>query len=152
MSAIVVLRPNDAGEAALVHAASMHDPWSAASIRQSLENPNVLGLGIEEDGALVGFGLLMWIAGEAEVLTLAVDPRFQRRGVARRLLTSLISRCAERGVGRVLLEVAEDNVAAISLYNKEKFQKDGVRPRYYKAGRSCPVDAILMSCSLSILS
>lgn len=152
MSGIVVLRPDDAGEAALVHAASMHDPWSAASIRQSLENTNVLGLGIEVDGALVGFGLLMLIAGEAEVLTLAVDPRFQRRGIARRLLTSLISRCTERGITRVLLEVAEDNNAAITLYNKEKFTTDGVRSGYYTAGRSHPVDAILMSLSLSLLS
>ncbi len=152
MSAIVVLRPDDAVEAAKVHAASMNDPWSAASISQSLENSNVLGLGVEEEGALLGFGLISIIAGEAEVLTLAVDPRFHRKGVARRLLSRLISSCAERGVGRVMLEVAEDNHPAISLYNNENFKRDGVRRGYYTSGRSNPVDAILMSRTLSLIS
>lgn len=150
MNPIVVLRPDDAREAAMVHAACMHDPWSPASIRQSLENPHVLALGVEQDGALVGFGLFMVVEGEAEVLTLAIDPQFQRRGLARHLMEAMIARVSERGVGRIFLEVAGDNNGASALYLKMKFSADGVRPRYYTAGRERPVDAILMSRTLSL--
>lgn len=152
MAALVILSLEDAAEVARVHALSMHDPWSETSMRQSLERSNVLGLGVEESGELVGIGLLSLVADEAEILTLAVEPKSRRHGVARRLLRSLIKRASERGIARILLEVAADNDPAINLYKKENFEEDGVRTGYYSAGRARPIDAILMSRRLSILS
>jgi ribosomal-protein-alanine N-acetyltransferase len=49
-----------------------------------------------------------------------------------------------------MLDVAEDNLPARELYRAHGFAEDGRRPRYYRAARNVPVDAILMSRSLSL--
>jgi len=66
------------------------------------------------------------------------------------LLEAMITRCGERGVSRMTLDVAEDNIAARALYAAHGFTEDGRRPRYYSAKRDIPVDGILMSKSLEL--
>ena len=68
---------------------------------------------------------------EAEVHTIGVDPRFQRRGIGRRLLRDLLARADELGA-TTFLEVRTDNAAAIALYAREGFEIVGVRRRYYR--------------------
>jgi [ribosomal protein S18]-alanine N-acetyltransferase len=64
---------------------------------------------------------------EAEILNIAVDPDFRRRGVASALLATL----SEQAQGTIFLEVAEPNIAAISLYRKHGWQAAGRREAYY---------------------
>lgn len=77
---------------------------------------------------------------EAELLNLAVDPAFRRRGVADAILQELI-RVAN---GDIFLEVAAPNTAARSLYGKLGWQGQGVRAGYYGQGT---VDAVVMKRS-----
>jgi ribosomal-protein-alanine N-acetyltransferase len=65
--------------------------------------------------------------GETEILNLAVDPASRRRGLASALLERLISSVP----GAILLEVREDNVAALALYRQYGFERVGRRPQYY---------------------
>jgi ribosomal-protein-alanine N-acetyltransferase len=65
--------------------------------------------------------------GEREILNLAVDPPFRRRGVARRLMEQVL----EAARGTVFLEVRESNRPARNLYETLGFQVIGVRERYY---------------------
>lgn len=67
---------------------------------------------------------------EAELLNLAVVPEFRRRGVASALLDAL----TRNAKGTVFLEVAEPNLAAISLYEHHGWVRTGVRKGYYKNG------------------
>jgi ribosomal-protein-alanine N-acetyltransferase len=77
------------------------------------------------------------IAGEREILTLAVDPSIRRRGVAAALLRALL---ADRP-SRVFLEVRPSNQAARRLYEKSGFRLAARRPAYYT---SPPEDALVM--------
>jgi ribosomal-protein-alanine N-acetyltransferase len=61
-----------------------------------------------------------------------------------------MSRLGERGIGRITLDVAEDNIAARRLYEGLGFTEDGRRPGYYTTGRDIPAAAILMSRDLSV--
>ena len=90
------------------------------------------------------------VAGEADILTIATDPALKRTGIATQLLTGLMSRLGERGIGRITLDVAEDNTAARRLYEGLGFTEDSRRPRYYTTGRDIPAAAILMSRDLSV--
>ena len=90
------------------------------------------------------------VAGETDILTIATDPHQRRKGLAGRLISALVKRVGERGVTRIMLDVAEDNLPARELYRAHGFAEDGRRPRYYRAARNVPVDAILMSRSLSL--
>jgi ribosomal-protein-alanine N-acetyltransferase len=68
--------------------------------------------------------------GEAELLNIAVDPGFRRRGVASALLEALNAQAQ----GSIFLEVAEPNTAAIALYRRHGWRQVGFRPGYYSQG------------------
>jgi ribosomal-protein-alanine N-acetyltransferase len=74
---------------------------------------------------------------EAEILNLAVDPGFRRRGVA----SALLSAVCENARGTIFLEVAEPNAPAISLYQKLGWEEAGLRAGYYNHGI---VNAVVM--------
>jgi len=74
---------------------------------------------------------------EAEILNIAVDPAFRRRGVASALLTAV----CQQARGTVFLEVAEPNSPAIALYRKFGWEDAGLRAGYYDHGI---VNAVVM--------
>jgi ribosomal-protein-alanine N-acetyltransferase len=77
---------------------------------------------------------------EAEILNLAVDPLWRRRGVGSALLEAVLE-CAR---GTVFLEVAEPNSPAIALYRKQGWVDVGLRSGYYDHGT---VNAVVMKKS-----
>lgn len=66
-------------------------------------------------------------ADETEILNLAVDPVYRRRGAARRLIRHFFLFFP----GTCFLEVRESNAAAIQLYESIGFSRISKRPRYY---------------------
>ena len=87
------------------------------------------------------------IAGEAELLTIAVDPDVQRQGRGQRLMQAWMQEAAHT-CNRVFLEVAEDNRPALGLYTACGFQSLGRRPDYYARADGSHVAAIVMSKSI----
>ncbi len=86
----------------------------------------------EADGQVVGFLALRETGGgEAEVLNVAVDGGWRRRGVARAMICKGLSGRFEE----VYLEVRESNAGARRLYGSMGFGEVGVRPNYYKRPR-----------------
>jgi len=143
----VILRPVDAGEAAAlarVHAASFEAGWSAAAFAELLASPGAFALAAETDGALHGFILARAIAGEAEILTLAVLPEKRRRGVAGALVEAAAGAAAALGAGELFLEVAADNPAAIALYKAAGFAPAGRRRGYYARPHGARIDALVL--------
>ena len=147
---LLILRRDDAGEIATLHARCFDDAWSAAAMRDLLKDPTVLALGIRDQQGLTAFVIGQTVAGETDILTLATDPDARRQGLASQLIGALVRRMGERGVSRITLDVAEDNHAARELYRAQGFVEDGRRPCYYRTGRDIPVDAILMSRFLGL--
>jgi len=92
----------------------------------------------ELGGRVVGF--LVWRAvaeGEREILNLAVAPEFRRQGVARQLITGVLS-------GSIYLEVRESNAAGRIFYNSIGFQEIAIRRNYYKTDGGESESAIVM--------
>ena len=90
------------------------------------------------DGQVAGFCSWRQSApDEAEILNIAVDPKFRRRGLG----SALLSAVCENTRSTIFLEVAEHNTPAISLYRKLDFQPAGFRPGYYNQGK---VNAVVM--------
>jgi ribosomal-protein-alanine N-acetyltransferase len=142
-------RPNDAATLAAVHASAFETPWDAEAIQRFATDRGGLALAAEDaDGAIVGFILCRAIAGEAEVLTLAVRPASRRRGVAAALLEAAIG-ATRTSADAMLLEVAADNAAAIRLYENAGFASVGRRAGYYARREGGAVDAIVMRRALN---
>lgn len=131
---------------ARIHADSFPaaEAWSARSIAQTLAAPHV-----ETFTAPDGFAITRTLAGESELLTLAVAPAARRRGTARGLLTQWLDSLEGRAE-HAFLEVAIDNCAAISLYENLSFQRTGIRHGYYVAREGGAVDAVLMSRAVTL--
>ena len=114
---------------AALESACFADPWTAAGLREELDNPCARFLVAEAYGAVAGYLGCHHVADEGFIANVAVSPACRRRGVARALLTAALEQ--GRDLYRLTLEVRESNAAAIALYGSLGFVKDGVRPRFY---------------------
>jgi ribosomal-protein-alanine N-acetyltransferase len=108
-------------------------PWTTALFSNELQRTDDRTyLVARRDGRVVGYGGVLVGAGEAHVLTVAVDPSVRRAGVATRLVAELLAVALERGATDATLEVRESNHAAEALYRRFGFESAGVRPGYYE--------------------
>lgn len=114
-------------------------PWSAAEMAEMLTSPLCFVLD-EPMGFLIG----RVVAGEAEVLTVAVDPAARRQGVGTVLMSRFLAQSKARAAEVAFLEVAADNVAALGLYSTFGFTQTGRRRGYYHLPDGSPIDAIAM--------
>ncbi len=126
---------------AALEAACFSLPWSEAGLREELANPFARFLVALDGDTVVGYMGMHVIAGEGAVTNIAVSPVRRREGIARALLHA----SAADGVCRITLEVRESNTAARTLYEREGFVCDGVRPRFYEQPTE---DAVLYSLYL----
>jgi len=78
-----------------------------------------------------GYLLLSIVEDEGEVIQLAVNKGFRRKGFSTVLLNEVFSYCEKVCVKSVFLEVRISNSAAVSLYEKNGFIPIGKRKDYY---------------------
>lgn len=136
--------PAHAAALAAIHAAAFPAPerWGADAMALQLGLPGAFGF-IAPEGGMV---LARVAADEAEILTLAVAPACQRRGVGRALLGAARAGAVARGAASLFLEVAASNLAALALYRSAGFVEVGVRRRYYSNGGDALVLRAIISC------
>ncbi len=130
-------RPDDLHRLDALERAAFGEPWSRAQLDSHLAHP--LGLTLVAEGVApadtpppLGYAALLLVAGEAELLRIAVTPDARRRGIARALLAEALAELAARGAAACHLEVREDNLPAIALYESAGFARVGRRASYYR--------------------
>ena len=121
----------DAAAFAALHGASFRRGWSEDEFERLLLDRGVLAHRAQLGSRLVGFIVSRIVAGEAEILSVAVARAQQGRGLARRLLDLHLRRLAGLGVRTVFLEVDDDNMPARRLYARSAFREVGRRDGYY---------------------
>jgi [ribosomal protein S18]-alanine N-acetyltransferase len=130
---------------ARIHALSFpDDAWDAAALAGVLDMGGMEARLAEEHDRPVALIFATVLGEEAEILTFCVAPAWRRRGVGRMLLADLYARARALGAGRVVLEVAADNSAALALYESEGFRTIGLRHAYYHRDRGPAIDAWLL--------
>ena len=130
-----------AADLALVHAAAFAHPWDADALAEAMASPCAFAL--QAGTPPMGFILARGVAGEAEILTLAVAPAARRQGLGRALVDAAAALAAEASAEVMWLEVAEDNTAARALYAAAGFEPCGRRTRYYSRPQGA-VDALML--------
>lgn len=114
-------------------------PWSAAEFAEFLASAWCF-LCTEPGGFVLG----RVVAGEAELLTIAVAPDARRQGVARRLLHAFDVETTKRNAEQAFLEVAVDNTPARQLYAAAGWHDAGKRRNYYHTPDGRAIDAVVM--------
>jgi ribosomal-protein-alanine N-acetyltransferase len=141
--------PDDADELARAHAEAFDASWTAQDIAVLMQGSGAFAiLSEDEDGKATGFILGRALAGEAEILTLAVAPQARRAGLGRALVEALAGQASALGAKALFLEVAADNTAAIALYESAGFSGAGRRRAYYARPGGPRMDAMILRRSL----
>jgi ribosomal-protein-alanine N-acetyltransferase len=126
-------RPADAARLAPLERRCFSDPWSAAAFEEMLRFPLTVALIAERQEEVDGYLIARSIAGEGEILNLAVAPEQRRHGLGSQLLEAGLAALTEAGSRRVWLEVRESNEGAQALYLSRGFASAGRRKKYYKS-------------------
>ncbi len=154
----LLVRPmteRDLSEAANLERLSFSVPWSETLLAECLVSRLDLSWVLEEEQTeglqqagrrrIAGYCNLRVIAGEGELMRIAVHPDLRGRGYARILMDTLVRSARERGVSVITLEVRNSNQSARNLYKSYGFVEEAVRKGYYTE----PVeDAIIMGLRL----
>ncbi len=95
------------------------------------------------DGEAAGFTLERAVEDEAELLLLAVDPRFQSQGLGSSLLGHFVNAHGAGPIAKLHLEVRDGN-QAVAMYQRSGFRAAGRRFDYYRGRDGVRHDAITM--------
>ena len=116
-------------------------PWSRSMFASELAKGTSICLGAFEGEQLVGYVVNSRYVDAWHVMNVAVDPDYQRRGIATRLLEHLFELTVDDDGRGYTLEVRVSNRDAIRLYEKLGFESRGIRRGYYTDNRE---DALIM--------
>ena len=85
----------------------------------------------EDGGGIVGFAVSEETPPLAHIITLDVAEKERRRGVGAVLLEKIEANLAARGVRAVLLETASDNDSAVAFWKTRGYRIEATLKRYY---------------------
>ena len=131
------LMPMDAG--------SFAEAWEEAAWRNELGSRLGHYIALEQDGVPVAFGGFWLVAGEAQVMRLAVDPGRRGEKLGLRLLEAMQEEARRLDAFEMTLEVRESNIPARRTYDHVGFAECGRREGYDGDNGEA---AILMRCDL----
>lgn len=85
--------------------------------------------GYYDDNNLVGFIHISKLYETVDIVNIVVDEKYRKQGIATKLIDYVLG--LYNDIEKVMLEVNENNVAAISLYEKNGFEVISKRNNYY---------------------
>lgn len=119
--------------------------WDPSFWNKCLDDPLHFVL-VWEREAPGGYSLTRAVAGQAELLRIAVKPELRRQGIGAVLLKATLDFAESLGCEKCFLEVRPSNRAAVQLYLTAGFREAGRRAGYYSHPDE---DALVMSVELS---
>lgn len=147
MITFVAMTPAHLDAVCAIEIVSHPTPWTRGNFTDSLESGHAATV-MQEDGAVLGYAVLMPLPGEAELLNITVAPEARGCGLGRRLLAQVCEDAQSQGAERLFLEVRTSNGPARKLYARNGFAEIGLRRAYYALSEGGREDAILMAKDL----
>ncbi len=117
------------------------EAWTEAQCAGVLGMPGCLLLLARAGDAPAGFAMLRFIAGEAELLLIAVRPSYRRQRIAASLLQRAAVAARKADAMTLHLEVRDGN-PAVDLYRGFRFVQVGRRAGYYRGRTGKVFDAL----------
>ena len=122
--------------AAIENAVFDTDRISRRSFRQLIERKTAETLIAESDGSVAAYAMVLFREGSgvARLYSIATGPDFAGKGIGRILLEAAEDAAFRHGRMMLRLEVREDNVRAIHIYEQNGYRRIGREPDYYEDG------------------
>lgn len=136
MSDIIIRKASseDVAQIAEIEKASIPQPWSEAAFAEALTQENTVTLVAETDGEIAGFITGVFLFDNADIYSVATAEQYRKKGIGGKLLQAFLDILPSE-TETVGLEVRESNSAAISLYEKNGFERVGLRKNFYEQPR-----------------
>lgn len=142
-------RASDADTIARLHAEGFYRGWTREEFAAYIAGEGTpIYVACDAKRQIAGFAMLRYLGDEVELITIAVDRKWRKKGVGLLLMRALLEAVRMSPAKRMLLEVAADNTAALKLYGKLGFSKIGERKGYYPRPDGTPATAIVMARDL----
>ncbi len=124
--------PDDVDQIARIEQQSS-SPWTKALICSELskENSHQYILIDQVSKKVVAWCAVITVAGETDLLKIAVDKDCRRSGYGSKILYSLVDELRKNRVEKIFLEVRSKNNPACALYRKHNFKEINQRKNYY---------------------
>ena len=134
MSDIIVrkMQPEDLLQVCEIEKDNFSLPWSEKSFLESMERNDTLFWVALNGEEVAGYLGCYCVAGEGEITNVAVKSSYRRQGIGGKLLETLYEEAKALHTREFFLEVRESNEAAIGLYSRQGFVKEGVRKNFYE--------------------
>ena len=126
------MQPEDLAEVCKIEKDNFSLPWSEKSFWESMEREDTVFLVALEDVDVAGYIGCYCIAGAGEITNVAVKASHRRKGIGGKLLQKLYEEGVALDTREYFLEVRESNEAAIGLYLRQGFVKEGIRKNFYE--------------------
>lgn len=107
------------------------DFWNYNIFKSELENENSKYVVAKNNDEIVGFAGIWISIDEAHVTNIVTKKDLRKNGIGSILLEELINLSKTLNLVSITLEVNENNLDAIKLYEKFGFEKLGIRKKYY---------------------
>lgn len=107
------------------------DAWSEKLIRDLLSSTWDKTWVLTEDDIVCGYCNFRIIAGEGELMRIAVHGNCRGQGYGRILMEQFLNEAETDNIENITLEVRASNKPAIALYESYGFKKEAVRKNYY---------------------
>ena len=109
--------------------------WRPQRVLVSIRDPNTLS-SVIGDQRVQGFCITQFGDEIAHLSLLAVDNKFRRRGLGRRLVNWMLVSARTAGIATVHVEMRTTNLAARAFYRTLGFEDAGVVAGYYRGVES----------------
>jgi ribosomal-protein-alanine acetyltransferase len=123
------------------------EAFTKQQIAYLLTEYNAIGLAARVNREIAGFAIARVDIGRnasfGHILTVDIAPAYRRKGIAQKLLHEIETIFREKGIKECRLEVREDNVAALNLYQKLGYKKVGKLEKYYGKAHGLYLQKIL---------
>ena len=117
------------------------NPWTEDDFIRCLLHRNCIGMVAEVGDGTSGFMIYELHKNRLHLLSLAVDPIYQRRGIGSVMLRKLTNKLSRDRRNRIMLEASERNLDAHLFFRKIGFKAISVLKDFYDASKD---DAYLM--------
>lgn len=154
MVQIKKMQEEDIAAVLTIEESSFSKPWTREGFQSAIKRPEAVylvakGQGNENDRKEMKIGHKpimgyagMWVAAdEGEITNVAVHPKHRGNGIGTQLLEKLLEYGKKAGVSVYYLEVRKSNQSAVRLYDRQGFERVGIRKNFYEAPTE---DAIIM--------
>lgn len=115
------------------------DEWNENMFLSAINSGNFYGVKVLKDGKVMGYLHYSFAGEDADVNSVFVFLESRKLGAGYKLLETAEKQIILQGAQKIFLEVRENNLPAIKLYEKFGLKSISVRKKYYPDGENAIV-------------